>query len=74
MNKTFMHFNDAALKSGLVQMSPSLARELKQATETFTSLAKTASEVETGEEEQVERTEPNKEPTHVARRPQAVAS
>jgi hypothetical protein len=55
-------------------MSPSLARELKQATETFASLAKTASEFETGEEEQVERTEPNKEPTHVTRRPQAAAS
>jgi len=46
MNKTFLRFNDATIKSGLLQLNPALARELKHATETFASLAKTASELE----------------------------
>jgi hypothetical protein len=51
MNKTFLRFNDSAQKSGLLQLNPGLARELKHATETFTSLSKTASEFEAGDEE-----------------------
>ena len=51
MDKTFLRFNDAALKSGLLQLNPALARELKHATETFTSLAKTAKEFEAGDDE-----------------------
>ncbi|KAF2820274.1 hypothetical protein CC86DRAFT_119051 [Ophiobolus disseminans] len=51
MNKTFLRFNDAALKSGLLQLNPGLTRELKHATETFTSLAKTASELEAGDDD-----------------------
>jgi hypothetical protein len=74
MNKTFIRFNDATFKSGLVQSNPSLARELRQVTETFTSLAKTASECQVEEEEQIERTEPSKEPTKATRQPQSAAS
>jgi hypothetical protein len=66
MNKTFTRFNNAAHKSGLVQLHPSLARELKQATETFTSLAKTANEFETGDEERSEGIEQSTKPTLVA--------
>lgn len=51
MNKTFLRFHDATLKSGLLQLNPGLARELKLATETFTNLAKTATEFETGDED-----------------------
>jgi hypothetical protein len=74
MNKTFLQFNDSALKSGLLQLNPGLARELKHATETFTSLAKTASEFEAGDEEQGEGVEQGAEPTRTAKQPQAPAS
>ncbi|KAE9988823.1 hypothetical protein EG328_007427 [Venturia inaequalis] len=40
MNKTFLHFNDRAVASGVLQMSPDLGRELKAATEQFILLAK----------------------------------
>lgn len=42
MNKSFLRFNDTALKSGLLQLNSNLARELKQTTETFVALAKSA--------------------------------
>jgi hypothetical protein len=67
MHKTFMSFNDSALKSGLVQFSPALARELQHVTETFTSLAKTASEYKGSDDEQGESAEQHVQP---ARRPQ----
>jgi hypothetical protein len=74
MNKTFLRFNEAALKSGLLQLNAGLARELKHATETFTALIKTASEFEAGDEEPVEGAEQGSEPTRITRRPQPVAS
>jgi hypothetical protein len=43
MNKTFLQFNDNAVSSGILHMSPELARELKSATEQFILLAKSAS-------------------------------
>jgi hypothetical protein len=73
MNKTFQSFNDSALKSGLVQSSPALARELKHATETFTSLAKTASETKNSYSEQgesAEQPEQPEQPVQPAQRPQ----
>ncbi|KAF2182523.1 hypothetical protein K469DRAFT_224161 [Zopfia rhizophila CBS 207.26] len=42
MNKCFLRFNDSALKSGLLQLNPELARELKGITENFVTLVKTA--------------------------------
>ncbi|KAF1851507.1 uncharacterized protein K460DRAFT_36250 [Cucurbitaria berberidis CBS 394.84] len=44
MNKTFLQLNESALKSGLLQMNPSLAQEFKLVTETFTNFAKIASD------------------------------
>ncbi|KAF2006670.1 hypothetical protein P154DRAFT_222374 [Amniculicola lignicola CBS 123094] len=42
MNKSFLRFNDSALRSGVLQVNPGLGRELKQVTETFVNLAKQA--------------------------------
>lgn len=44
MNKSFMQFNDAALKSGLLQLNHGLAQQLKHVTETFDASTKSASE------------------------------
>lgn len=44
MNKTFLNFNDRAVASGVLQMSPELGRELKAATEQFILLAKASSQ------------------------------
>ena len=44
MNKSFLKFNEAALKSGLLQLNPVLAQQLKNVTESFVSLAKSAAE------------------------------
>jgi hypothetical protein len=76
MNKTFLRFNDSMLKSGFLQLNPSLARELKHARETFTSLAKTASDLEAGDDENGESIEPAEpaEPMGIAQRPQIAAS
>jgi hypothetical protein len=74
MNKTFTLFNNTVHKSGLVQLNPSLARELRHAAETFASLVKTASEFDPGDEERGEGTEQNTEPTHAAQQPQVAAS
>ncbi|KAH7079980.1 hypothetical protein BKA63DRAFT_232196 [Paraphoma chrysanthemicola] len=58
MNKTFLRFNDSVQKSGLLQLNPTLARELKSATDTFSSLSKTSSEmVEAGDEDHADSTE-----------------
>lgn len=55
MNQTFLRLNDSALKSGLLQVYPGLAQEFKLVTETFSNLAKTASEGQfDGEEENEE--------------------
>jgi len=44
MNKSFLQFNDSALKSGLLQVNPALGHQLKQVTESFVALAKSAAE------------------------------
>jgi hypothetical protein len=44
MNKAFLHFNDSATKSGLLQMNPGLVTEFQQLTETFTNCVKNANE------------------------------
>jgi hypothetical protein len=72
MNKTFLHFNDSVLKSGLLQLNSGLARELKHTTETFTSLAKAASDFEAADEDG-EGAEHSGEPTRIAQRPKAAS-
>ncbi|KAF1914393.1 hypothetical protein BDU57DRAFT_454768, partial [Ampelomyces quisqualis] len=72
MNKTFLRFNDYALKSGLLQLNIGLARELKHATETFTSLAKTASDLEAGDE-YGEGIEQGVQPTRIAQEPRTAS-
>ncbi|EFQ91623.1 hypothetical protein PTT_11477 [Pyrenophora teres f. teres 0-1] len=57
MNKTFLRVNDATLKSGLLQLNPSLVQEFKLATDTFSGLLKTASEVQYEGEEDLESSE-----------------
>lgn len=44
MNKSLQQLTESTLKSGLLQLNPDLAQEFKVAKETFSSLAKTASE------------------------------
>jgi hypothetical protein len=70
MHKTLMSFNESALKSGLGQFSPALAKELQHATETSTSLAKAASESKGSDDEQGESAE---QPIQTAPRPQVKA-
>lgn len=74
MNKTFLRLNDSVLQSGLLQLNTGLVSELKHATESFTSLAKNASEIEAGDEEQAEAGEQSAETTPVAQQPRKVAS
>ena len=74
MNKSFLRLNDSVLKSGLLQLNPGLGNELKYATESFTTLAKNASEIEAGDEEQVEGAEQAVEPTPVSQSPQKASS
>lgn len=45
MNKTFLKLNESTVKSGLLQLNPTLAQEFKLVTETFANLVKTASGV-----------------------------
>lgn len=52
MNKSFLQFNEAAIKSGLLQLNPVLAQQLKSVTESFVSLAKSAAEG-SGDDEEV---------------------
>ncbi|KAH7138373.1 hypothetical protein B0J11DRAFT_422362 [Dendryphion nanum] len=51
MNKSFLRFNDSALKSGMLQLNSNLAHELRHVTETFVALAKSASEGHDGDED-----------------------
>ncbi|KAL1612806.1 hypothetical protein SLS60_001035 [Paraconiothyrium brasiliense] len=51
MNKSFLQFNEAALKSGLLQLNSVLAQQLKSVTESFVSLAKSAAEGQADEED-----------------------
>lgn len=55
MNKSFLQFNDSAVKSGLLHVNPILAQQLKQVMENFVALAKSASECE-GEDSGAEQT------------------
>ena len=68
MNKTFLHLNDTILQSGLLQLNPGLARELKQMTDTFTKCVKSADEraLDSDEEEVVEAAPANKKPSVIA--------
>lgn len=50
MNKSFINFNEAALKSGLLQLNPVLARQLKSVSESFGTLANSAGERRNDEE------------------------
>ena len=63
MNKSFLQFNEAALKSGLLQLNPLLAQQLKNVTESFVSLAKSAAEGQDEEEEVSEPTDLEPTPT-----------
>lgn len=75
MNKNFNHLAESTLKSGLLQLNSGLAQEFKTVKETFSSLAKTASEAQYELDEDgehgVERTErqkpcePEPEPDHI---------
>lgn len=60
MNTTFLEFNDAAVKSGLLQLNPRLAEQLKTVNESFVSLAKSSVTAEGSEddEETAELSEP----------------
>ncbi|KAK7186290.1 BZIP family transcription factor [Paraphaeosphaeria sporulosa] len=64
MNKSFLKFNEAALKSGLLQFNPILAQQLKSVTESFVSLAKSAAEGQAEEEERDESIETNSVRNH----------
>lgn len=50
MNNSFLRFNDQAVASDIFALRPGLATELKQTTETFVNLAKTAKTVSTDDE------------------------
>ncbi len=52
MNKTFTRLKDSTLESGVLQINPALSQDFKLATETFTSLAKAASERRTEEDDE----------------------
>jgi hypothetical protein len=44
MNRTFLRFHESIVQSGVLRLKPELARDLKQATETFTNCVTTANE------------------------------
>ncbi|KAF3038213.1 hypothetical protein E8E11_004973 [Didymella keratinophila] len=44
MNRTFLRFHDSIVQSGVLHLKPELARDLKQATETFTNCVTAANE------------------------------
>lgn len=58
MNNSFLQFNEAALKSGLLQLNMTLAQQLKSVTESFVLLARSAAE---GHDDQEEVVEPSEE-------------
>lgn len=51
MSKAFLAFNDNAMSSGILQVRPELARQLKSTTERFINLTKTASKASDDERE-----------------------
>lgn len=51
MSKAFLAFNDNAMNSGILQVRPELARQLKATTERFINLTKTASKSSDDEHE-----------------------
>jgi hypothetical protein len=54
-NKSFLKFNDNAMSSGIIQMRPDLARDLRDTTERFLSLARIAnSNRDNGYDEEIE--------------------
>lgn len=73
MNKSFLRLNDSVLKSGLIQLNPGLGNELKHATESFTSLAKSANDID-ADEEHGEGTEEAVEPTSTSQKPSKASS
>ena len=68
MNKTFLRYNDSIVQSGILQLNPGLAREVKQMTETFANCVKSANEqtLHSDEEEFGEATLAQKSQTVVA--------
>lgn len=44
MNKTFLRYNESIVQSGLLQLNPGLATDVKQMTETFTNCVKSSNE------------------------------
>lgn len=46
MDKTFNQLAESTLKSGLLQLNPNLAQEFRHAKDTFSALAKAASEAQ----------------------------
>ncbi|EMD86891.1 hypothetical protein COCC4DRAFT_73197 [Bipolaris maydis ATCC 48331] len=75
MNNNFHRLTESTLRSGLLQLNPDLAQEFKLVKETFSSLARTASESQRQVDEDVEQgaegassrkpPEPEPEPEHV---------
>jgi hypothetical protein len=51
MNKSFLQFNDSALKSGLLTGNPGLAHQVKQVTKSFIALANSAAEGSEGDDD-----------------------
>ncbi|KAL5119769.1 hypothetical protein ACEQ8H_002375 [Pleosporales sp. CAS-2024a] len=72
MGNAFLRVNESTLKSGLLQLNPGLARELKSATELFTTLARTARDLEAREDDNLKGAE-QAEPAHIAQRQHTVA-
>lgn len=59
MNQAFVQLNDSAVQSGLLHLNTALAQQCKVATETFSTLTKTAKDTQyLCEEEQAEVAEP----------------
>lgn len=75
MNNSFHRLTESTLRSGLLQLNPDLAQEFKLVKETFSSLARTASESQRQVDEDVEQgaegtgprkpPEPELEPEHI---------
>ncbi|KAI9815835.1 MAG: hypothetical protein M1832_005249 [Thelocarpon impressellum] len=72
MNRSFLDFNDDAIRSGIVQLRPALAKKLKETTQRFLSLAQISSggsdndTEECGEVRHAEE-QPQPRPTHSKR-------
>lgn len=66
MSKAFLAFNDNAMSSGILQVRPELARQLKSTTERFINLTKTASKSSDDERSDVD----SNDESQRSRRPQ----